>query len=387
MDQSIDAQKLRTTGRRRTRSLAQTRWQLTPNGAIPLPARRSRPEASSRSAGMACRCQPTVPVRPARRPRDVDFARVDNPAVQPSTAPGFLPMTGIYEPSAVQQLPDGRLLVVEDEKHHQFSLVTIAADGSIDSERLTPGLLHVFDDFWNLSDLEGLALDSAGFVYAITSHSRDDDGDEKKSRERLVRFRIDGSRVIDPKVFRGLKGALTAQFPLLAEAAGIRDVKNGGGLNIEGLEIHADEKRLMIGFRSPLHEGRAIIASVLNPNGIFADDEPPRLAAELDELDLDGHGIRALTWLPSLGDYLVISGPVSREPGEFALWRWNGRHEGPARRITIPGLQGLGRGEGVAPAVLDGVERIVIVSDDGNRKEERPAHYLLLDPGQLKTGR
>ena len=43
--------------------------------------------------------------------------------------PGFLPLTGLYEPSAIQQLPDGRFLVVEDEKEHSFSLVALSASG------------------------------------------------------------------------------------------------------------------------------------------------------------------------------------------------------------------------------------------------------------------
>jgi hypothetical protein len=54
-------------------------------------------------------------------------------------APAFQPLTGIYEPSAIQQLPDGRFLVVEDEKSHPLSLVTIGADGSVDSTALTAG--------------------------------------------------------------------------------------------------------------------------------------------------------------------------------------------------------------------------------------------------------
>lgn len=45
----------------------------------------------------------------------------------------FAPLTGIYEPSAVQQLAEGRFLVVEDEKEHPFSLLTLAADGSVRS--------------------------------------------------------------------------------------------------------------------------------------------------------------------------------------------------------------------------------------------------------------
>lgn len=78
---------------------------------------------------------------------------------------GFRPLTGTFEPSAIQQLPDGRFLVVEDE------------------------------------------------------------GEEKKSRERLVRFRIEGEQVSTPMVVGGLKRALTSRHPVLAEAATVRAVK------------------------------------------------------------------------------------------------------------------------------------------------------------------
>ena len=312
-------------------------------------------------------------------------ALADNAQMAHKESPAFQPLTGIYEPSAVQQLPDGRFLVIEDERRHPFSLVAIGADGSVDSTALTAGLFQLFSAFWKLDDLEGLALDRAGFVYAITSHSREDGGDEKKSRERLVRFRIEGNRVVKPKVVDGLKRAMTARHPVLAAAAKIRDVKTGGGLNIEALEISPDQQRLLIGFRSPLRDGRAIIASVENPSGIFEADEAPRIAAELEELDLDGHGIRGLSYVPSIGEYLVIGGPVSRQPAQFDLWLWNGQRGASARRVTVPGLQGFERAEGVSPAVIGGVERIIIVSDDGNREAGRFASYLLLDPGQLQT--
>ena len=302
-----------------------------------------------------------------------------------NASPAFQSLTGIYEPSGILQLPDGRFLVVEDEKHHPFSVVAIRPDGSVDSTELTPGLFQIFSDFWKLDDLEGLALDRAGFVYAITSHSREDGGDEKKSRERLVRFRVDGNRIVDRKVVDGLKRAMTAKHPLLAAAAKIRDVKAEGGLNIEALEISPDPQRLLIGLRSPLHDGRAIIVSVENPARIFDAEEEPRIAPDLEELDLAGHGIRGLSFVPSMREYLVISGPVSRQPSEFGLWRWSGQRGASARRITVPGLKDFARAEGVSPAVIDGVERIIIVSDDGDRKAGRPASYLLLDLDQLQT--
>ena len=310
---------------------------------------------------------------------------VHNAEMTSAQAPAFSTLTGIFEPSAIQQLPDGRFLVVEDEKSHPLSLVTIGADGTVDSTALTPGLFQIFNGFWKLDDLEGLALDRTGFVYAITSHSRDDDGDEKKSREKLVRFRVEGKRVVDAKVIDGLKPALTSRHAVLAAAVRVADVKADGGLNIEGLEISPDQKRLLIGFRSPLRDGRALIASVENPSAIFESDEAPRIAPLLDELDLGGHGIRGLAYVPAIGDYLVIGGPASREPANLDLWRWSGVRDAPAKRVTIPGLRSLEKAEGVGPAVIGGVERIVIVSDDGNRDTGQFASYLVLDPAQLQT--
>ena len=301
------------------------------------------------------------------------------------TVPGFRPLTGIYEPSAIQQLPDGRFLVVEDEKDHPLSLVTIGADGSVETSELTAGVLQMFSSFWKLDDLEGLAADRAGLVYAITSHSRDDDGDEKQSREKLVRFRVDGDRVVNPKVVHDLKRALTTRHPVLAAAAQVRDVKGGAGLNIEGLEISPDQQRLLIGFRSPLRDGRALIASVENFAAVFELDEEPRIGPVLDELDLGGHGIRGLSYVPALAAYLVIGGPTSREPASFDLWRWSGEPGALARRVIVPGLRGFEKAEGLSPAFVGGMERIVVVSDDGNRKAGQPASYLLLDPAQLQT--
>ena len=296
----------------------------------------------------------------------------------------FQALTGIHEPSAIQQLPDGRFLVVEDEKQHPFSLVTISPDGSVGSTALSPGPIEGDDAFWKLDDLEGIARDRSGYLYAVTSHSRDGDGDQKKSRDKLVRFRIEGDRVVAPMVVRGLKPALLAAHPVLAAAAEIRDVKSGGGLNIEALEISPDQQRLLLGFRSPLLDRRAIIACVDNPAAIFEAGEAPRISTALEMLELDGNGIRGMSYFPSLDGYLVISGPVAREPVQFQLWFWSGKPGEAARRVTVPGLQGFEHAEGVSPAVIDGRQRIIIVSDDGSRKEGRYARFLLLDPGQLR---
>ena len=296
----------------------------------------------------------------------------------------FLELTGIHEPSAIQQLEDGRFLVVEDEKQYPFSLVTLGPDGSVGSTALRMESLAAGDAFAKLDDLEGIALDRAGFIYAITSHSRDDDGDEKKSRDKLVRFRIEGDHVVAPRVVRGVKPALAAAHPVLAAAAAIRDVKSDAGLNIEAMEMSPDQQRLLIGFRSPLLDDCAIIASIDNPSAMFESGEPPRIAATLTTLDLGGDGIRGMSHIPALDGYLLISGPVARQQVQFRLWFWSGQADRPARPVTVPGLPGFEHAEGVSPAAIDGRQQIIFVSDDGNRKQGLCAHYLLLEPAQLK---
>jgi len=304
----------------------------------------------------------------------------------PSTPPRFQPLTKLYEPSAVQQLPDGRFLVVEDEKDHFFSLVTLSANGSVSSKALGPAWFHGDDPIWKLDDLEGLALDGAGYFYAITSHSRDDDGNEQKGREKLARFRIEKDKVVEPVVVGGLKRALGVAHPVLAAAALVLDAKAGEGLNIEALEITPDGQRLLIGFRSPLQGSHAIIASIENHAAMFDSKAAPQVSNALHTLDLGGHGIRGMAWAAAMNGYLVISGPVARADHSFGLWFWSGQADAPARRVTIPGLAGFERAEGVCPAVIDGVTKIVIVSDDGNRKQERFAHFVMLDVAQLQIG-
>lgn len=296
----------------------------------------------------------------------------------------FRELTGIHEPSAIQQLEDGRFLVVEDEKQYPFSLVTLGPDGRVGSKPLSLDALAEGDAFAKLDDLEGIALDRAGFIYAVTSHSRDGDGDEKKSRDKLVRFRIEGDRVIAPRVVMGIKPALTAAHPVLAAAGAIRDVKSDAGLNIEALEMSPDQQRLLIGFRSPLLDARAIIAGIDNPSAMFELGEPPRVAPTLTTLDLGGDGIRGMSHIPALDGWLLISGPVARQQVQFRLWFWSGQADRPARPVTVAGLPGFEHAEGVSPALIDGRQQVIFVSDDGNRKQGLNAHYLLLDPAQLQ---
>ncbi|MCM8611006.1 DUF3616 domain-containing protein [Accumulibacter sp.] len=301
--------------------------------------------------------------------------------------PRFRPLTGCYEPSGIYQLDDGRFIVVEDEEECPLSLLQLDDRGPLACTPLRlPAAVRDDGEHWRFDDLEAVTGDHAGRVYAVTSHSRNKAGDARPAREKLLRFRVAAGEMIEARVVVDLKHALTAAHPLLAAAAGIRQVKKDGGLNIEGLAMRADRRVLMLGFRSPLLDGRAIIACLENPDAMFDAGRPPQIANQMFSLDLHGQGIRAVAHVPLLDGYLVVAGPVGREPTPFSLWFWRGGQQDLPQRVSVRGLRGFGHAEGVASALIGGRQWIVLVSDDGSRTDGRCANYLLVDPRQLQIG-
>ena len=293
----------------------------------------------------------------------------------------------IYEPSGVQQLPDGRFVVVEDEAVHPMSVFTLQPDGNVAEQALFRGSLFSLGSpnraLGTLEDMEGVAVDAQGRVFAITSHSRKENGKRADQREQLARFSLAGDRIVDFQVVHNLRKKILKQHPSLKKAARIRDVKDEGGFNIEGLSFDADKQKLLIGLRSPLAGSNAIIAVLENPHLVFDDDQKPRVSPQLIELDLAGGGIRAMCYDPHLGGFLI----VSRKPGKsFKLWFWSGQTDDSPKRLRVSGIKKLGRAEGVTPVRLHGhPSGILIVSDDGMGLRQKPGHYLFVRYEDLKT--
>jgi hypothetical protein len=301
----------------------------------------------------------------------------------------FLPFNIIYEPSGVQQLPDGRFIVVEDESACALDLFTLDPDGQVSDRflyrgsmpnRAVPGNI-----LGTLEDLEGVAVDGRGNVFAITSHSRKENGKRHANREQLIRLRVEGNRVADVHRVHNLRKRITKKHAFLKAAAKERKVKEEGGFNIEGLSFDADKQRLLVGFRSPLVKKDAIIVTIENPHAIFEQDEKPRISDDLTRLDLKGGGIRALSYDPYLGGYLI----VSRRPGKaFKLWFWDGVRGSKPRRIRVANIKDLRQAEGITPVRLhDNPQGILIVSDDGDEERGRPGHYVFVSYEQIAIGK
>ncbi len=323
-------------------------------------------------------------------PAVASLSTATGPAMEKPWGPiDFSHMEQVYYPSAVHQLPNGSFIVAEDEKEQPLDLVDLHIDADMET---TPLLTReIFRDngpnqhFRSLNDLEGLDVDRQGFVYAITSHSRDSSGDSKTSREKLVRFKIADQTIIEPMAITDLKKSLVTAHPLLREAADVEDVKEDGGLNIESLSFTPDYSKLLVGFRGPLLDSKAIVVSIENPAELFDDDVAARVSPNIITLDLKGEGIRDMKYIPRLSGYLIVSGPLEDVDTQFTLWLWDGIPQSAPRQVNVAGLQkGLWQTEGITPAVVDGKERLLLVSDDGNIKKNRGARYLLVEYERLR---
>ena len=296
---------------------------------------------------------------------------------------GIAEFTDTYEPSAVQQLTDGRILVVEDEAARAMSVMEISPDGSlVENAANDVKITRAFGR--KLSDLEGLSVDDEGHLYTITSHSRTNDGERKPDREQLLRFRISGNQVGDIVAHTTLRDELEADETLKTR---IRDMAGEevefDKLNIEGLSYHKEAGHLLLGLREPMVAGRSLIVTITNPEDMFERDAAPRFGTPV-LLDLQGGGIRALSHDPVLQSFLIVNEIEGYEGNRYSqLWSWSGDAAAPPEPVALPDIINLNNVESIDSIVIGGEPRLLLMSDEGNEKKNRPARYMMLEYDQL----
>lgn len=217
------------------------------------------------------------------------------------------------------------------------------------------------------ADLEGGALLN-GVAYWAGSH-----GTDKKGRFQLARHCFFGTRIrwdgeqlsVTPvgRPFRGLVETLAADtnyFFLDLTVASQTRVKTPGSLNLEALAVGPGES-LLLGFRSPLYQRKAVVALVLNPAAVIQGEKPTYGKPLL--LDLGGSGIRDLAY--GGGSWLVLSG-ASGTRGAPGLFQWNALEAQP-QRVPAPVLLSYNPEGIVVHDYQSGKWTVQCISDDDDK--------------------
>lgn len=296
---------------------------------------------------------------------------------------GINMFNGVFEPSAVQQLPDGNLLIAEDEPNHAFSIISIDKTGRfVEDEALDTRVITGFKR--RLSDLEALARDDEGFIYAMTSHSRTRKGNRSPDREHLMRFKIQDGNVLGLTSYDNLTQVLETDHKLhdLIRERTKAEV-SFDEINIEGMAFDPVKKRLVLGFRDPEFNNMALVAFISNPKDVFERNAKPEFD-EVAVIDIDGGGIRSLNYDPVLKTY-VIANEVKDENGQkfSQLWTWSGNSTDEPQKISLPNLQHITNVEAVDSITVNGKPQMILMGDEGNASQKITAKYMLVDYSQL----
>lgn len=269
---------------------------------------------------------------------------------------GKLPFVGgTFEASGVAHVPgaDG-VLFVDDGRNEEVFWMGLG-EGREQAGEIKAVKLGV-----SVVDLEGITHDGERF-YVVGSQSKPKGGDAAG----LVRFRFDAreQRVEEVEAVYGLKRFLAAS---VTELRGMEERKyKDGGINVEGLAWDPRGKRILLGLRSPVVDGHALVVPLRlrDPRGALATDNLEVEGAKAIRLPMGGAGIRSIEYDERAQAFRVITGAgPNSEKIDFKLWEW----DGDALR---PSLRELGtydrrlKPEGVTRASSGGRDFTFIVFD------------------------
>lgn len=262
---------------------------------------------------------------------------------------------GGFEASGVAAVPNSRdVLFVDDGHSRQVFCLTFDDTGNQQGAAVPVPLdAHVVDP-------EDITTDGT-FFYVVGSQSKAD----SELGAGLVRFIFDPvrRRVTRVEGVRRLADLLEGAVPELLAS---RRRSAGGALNIEGMVWDPTGARLLLGLRSPVVAGQALVLTLR-----LRDSTRPLTAANLAvvpgetmRLPLNGDGIRGLGRDPETGELLVLSGsPTVMAARDFRLLSWNGR--APAVLTPIATFPKRMQPEGVTRMKLAGRMRTLVVFDTG----------------------
>ncbi len=298
------------------------------------------------------------------------------PFAAPAWSQSVQSFSNLYEPSDVTFLADGSVIVVEDEGDHPLRLFSLAQDKS----ELTLSPRPLKGEMKKVHDLEGVSAANNNEIVIITSHSPSKKGERKKIREQLIKLTIQAEQISDIQVVDNLLPFMQEklQKSLKLEKKALEEI------NIEGLTFDAAKKTLLIGLRSPVHNHQALILSLLNPYDIFNRNQDPIFDPRIIALDLEGAGIRAITYDKKNSRFL-IAGETIHKKGKLRsrIWAWDGLQKSRPVKVDIPKMKGVKNIEGITIVEHENSSYLLFVCDNGNKDKNVGGRYGFIDMNKL----
>ena len=282
----------------------------------------------------------------------------------------------VFEPSGAATMVDGKVLMVEDESSAQsLRLIEIKENGKvveIGNLYLPKKIKKIFKK--NIQDLEAITADG-NIVYGITSHTLSKSNKRKKSREKFIMFTYEDGAIGDFYQYKNLKNDINKHFPKLFE----KSIFSSNEINIEGLCYESKTKTLLIGFRSPIVDDKALLIAITNPKAIFTKGEEPKFSAPI-VLNLNGMGIRDITYDEQKDAYWIIAGSSKDRDITFQLWLWNKNKE---KVSLVKNHPDIGYGEGITIINKDSGSPALLIVEDNGKKPNKAAEYVIINRDSL----
>lgn len=278
----------------------------------------------------------------------------------------------IFEPSAATALPDGKILIAEDTGGtHSLKLVEIEAQGKVSELGdlyLPKDIKKIFKK--DIDDIEGITSDN-NRVYATTSHALSKFGNKKESREVFMMFDYDDGAMTHFYKYENLKKDLSESLASFFATETLFQ----NSVNIEGLAFDSHKRVLFLGLRAPLHNSKAIVIGLTNPEDLFLKHSKPKFSAPIF-LDLEGQGIRDITYDRDKSGFWIIAGSSNDRTFTFTLWFLDAS---TMKVKKIKNHPDIGYAEGITLVhTRDKINALLVVKDDG-KKPNKSANYLIID--------
>lgn len=228
-----------------------------------------------------------------------------------------------------------------------------------------------------------------GTLYYITSHGRNKNAKERPERRNFFanQFTVEGESFSAQQVGHSYSNLLEdlkqdSRFKdYQLEAAEQLAPKAERALNIEGL-CTAPNQQLLIGFRNPIRDGKALVVPLENPEEIVQTEGIAAKFGNPIDLDLGGLGIRSIEYWASHEVYIIAAGAYDTSH-EFRFYQWSVNQDEQPEEIEIVNLPaGFNPEAIVIYPHLD--NKFQILSDDGSvpREGGTPCKELLPESDQ-----